>query len=282
MREMNQEVLRRQNSVCPVEVSERWTKWAKSLAERRWQTPARLGVLAMTVIQPPIHFYLRCQRWQSYAWRLCPQVNLSIAPILRETIWKESPVLQQKQVNDGSFVGNNQKEPAVHKQNQWGQATPVISFASAHDRHGFTSRDIARGGEEPIGASITRVWDTPLRKVFERIDEIESVKRLRRQSWLTHDSLQILQRVVHQGQRVEVKSQEVTAVRHLLQRQLDRPALDLNQTSFAHQSNSETNRRSWPQATSAPAINIEQLTDQVVKQIDRRLLAWRERTGRVF
>jgi hypothetical protein len=30
-----------------------------------------------------------------------------------------------------------------------------------------------------------------------------------------------------------------------------------------------------------PAFNIEQLTDQVMRQMDRRMTAWRERRGRI-
>jgi hypothetical protein len=31
----------------------------------------------------------------------------------------------------------------------------------------------------------------------------------------------------------------------------------------------------------SPAINVNTLADQVMRQLDRRLMAWRERTGRI-
>jgi len=35
----------------------------------------------------------------------------------------------------------------------------------------------------------------------------------------------------------------------------------------------------WPQQ--APPINVDVLTNQVMRQIDRRITSWRERTGRI-
>jgi hypothetical protein len=32
---------------------------------------------------------------------------------------------------------------------------------------------------------------------------------------------------------------------------------------------------------SMPGVNLEQLTDQVMRQMDRRMTAWRERHGRI-
>ena len=37
----------------------------------------------------------------------------------------------------------------------------------------------------------------------------------------------------------------------------------------------------WPSRAEAPPINVEQLTDQVLKNLDRRLIASRERLGRI-
>jgi hypothetical protein len=33
--------------------------------------------------------------------------------------------------------------------------------------------------------------------------------------------------------------------------------------------------------TAMPAIDLEQLTDHVMRQMDRRMTAWRERRGRI-
>jgi hypothetical protein len=46
------------------------------------------------------------------------------------------------------------------------------------------------------------------------------------------------------------------------------------------QSASRANRGTFA-AEAAPALNLESLTDQVVRQIDRRMVAWRERMGRI-
>jgi hypothetical protein len=49
--------------------------------------------------------------------------------------------------------------------------------------------------------------------------------------------------------------------------------------SFASQMVRET--RDWPQRQNAPAIDVDQLTDQIIRQIDSRATAWRERLGKV-
>jgi hypothetical protein len=43
---------------------------------------------------------------------------------------------------------------------------------------------------------------------------------------------------------------------------------------------SVTSRAAWPTPAPSP-VNVEALTSQVIQQIDRRLLAYRERMGRV-
>ncbi|MEO7143708.1 MAG: hypothetical protein ABI165_09425 [Bryobacteraceae bacterium] len=37
----------------------------------------------------------------------------------------------------------------------------------------------------------------------------------------------------------------------------------------------------WLKTPAAPTVNVEQLTDQVIRQIDNRMIAWRERMGKV-
>jgi hypothetical protein len=333
MREMIREVLGWHRPLWSGRAPGRCTRWARSLAERHGQIPFRHRAVTMTLVRPMANLYLLCQRWQSHAWRLCPQINLSIAPILREPIWKEFPVLRNNQINSGSFRGH-WKDLSVLQRDQVDQVNPgsftgnrpifrnslavihdrdvfdsldIVPFvqrdqgdqahagpftrnraiflnplAAIYDRDVFGSRDIAVRGEELFGATPAYGWRAPLRRVFERMDEVESVTRLHLQSLLTQRSLQILRRVVHQGQRVEEKKQHVTVARQVLQHQKDRPAAAPEPTTFAPQSSMGANPQAWPHVASPPGINIEHLTEQVVRQIDRRLLSWRERTGRMF
>lgn len=246
-----QEIRRWQPMIRSGQFTGRWTNWARSLAERHGRISFRHGALDMRVVEPLAQLYLLCQRWQSYAWKLCPQIKLSIAPILRETIWQGSPVLQPSQAHYP--VEANHKRGAAADSN----------------------------GENParLIAALAPSFPAPLRQVLHRLNEIESVARWHRQTLLVEESRQILQRVVQQRQRVEEKMQRPTIVRQQPQNlafaEAEREVMETQSRTRAHPP-------AWPQAASSPAINLEQLTDQVVRQIDRRLVAYRERMGKPF
>jgi hypothetical protein len=56
------------------------------------------------------------------------------------------------------------------------------------------------------------------------------------------------------------------------------PAMPTNQRPFV----TTAAGQSWRQDTSPPpAIDLERITDQVVRQLDRRVVALRERLGKV-
>src|SRR5262245_49555250 len=114
------------------------------------------------------------------------------------------------------------------------------------------------------------------------MDEIESVTRLHRQLLLSQETLQIPRRVVQQGVRVEERNHSTTVVRDFQYLQHHTIPRSTGVERTAPESRTGTDSRKWPPAPTPPAINIEHLTEQVVQRIDRRIIAWRERTGRVF
>jgi hypothetical protein len=129
-------------------------------------------------------------------------------------------------------------------------------------------------------------WRVPLKGVFGRADADViariTVSRLHRESSVAHESLRILQRVVDQRHRAEERTQ-----RTILVHKYDdvRPGVTTAETEAMVKQSPRGLRVGMPgmaQVGSPPAIDIEKLTDQVVRHIDRRIVAHRERMGRVF
>lgn len=247
--------------------SQRWTRWTRSLTERHGRIPLRHGARAMILFQPLARLYLHCQRWQSHAWKLAPQINLAIAPILRQTVWKERPVLPP------AYAGVNARRiasPSVQARGQAGNRVIFLNpLGSSSGRSTFSNREI--GGRD--GA--------PWQQVFGRADRINGVLQVNRSSLLVEESLRILRRVVHERQRVEERMQSSTVARQLVQHHQDRPSA-AERTAMESQPLTKAGTRTWPQAASAPAINLDQLTEQVIRQLDHRLIAYRERMGKLF
>ncbi len=266
MREMIQEIRRWQKPIEPGKLAERWTGWAQSLAERHRRISFRHGALAMILFQPLAQVHLLCPRWQSQAWKLSPQINLAIAPILRPAVWKEHPILPPAYAG---VMDRRIAAPSVQARGQSGDRVIFLSpLRSSSDRSAISNREA--GGRDRA----------PLQQVFGRADGINGVSRLHRPSLLVEESLRILRRVVNERQRVEERISRAPLAQQLLQPRQTSAAAE--RAAMQSQTLTKAGTRTWPPTTSAPAINLEQLTEQVIRQLDNRLIAYRERMGKVF
>lgn len=287
MNTMRQDVQRRPLPKQPDAPAERWSRWARSLGERHGRIALRHGPLAFTLAEGPRSISLRSQRWESYAWRLCPQINLAIGVVLRETVragtsllWSPPAQLELRQV---ILPGDDASAVRLQSRNRLG----------SHDRPHATGLE----REQPHALrSISAMRLTPLGSVFSRLDPrgtaIHSHQRLSAPA-----SLQLARRVVEDRQRVEVRTPSTTVVRqqqHITTTEAERgmiaPQSRMSTSAPAEsevgqsasllpdwRSNARARADAWP---AAPAINIEQLTEQVVRQLDHRLMAYRERRGK--
>jgi hypothetical protein len=78
------------------------------------------------------------------------------------------------------------------------------------------------------------------------------------------------------------ESRENTKAGFVSQRPSQAHALAQNEQTKPDPSRPRSSAPAWPQAATSPVINVEQLTDQVLRQIDRRFVAYRERMGKPF
>jgi hypothetical protein len=126
---------------------------------------------------------------------------------------------------------------------------------------------------------------SPLQLMFQRVYKVNDFVHSYHRRNITQESIEALARaVVHRTQRIEQRSVETVPLVTRKNISAQEAAVTENPinavTNIPNFSGASTH--SWTGNTSlAQSINIEQLTDQVVKQIDRRIIAARERMGRI-
>jgi len=137
---------------------------------------------------------------------------------------------------------------------------------------------------------------TLLHLVFQRLHQTDEFIRLRSPERIIDGAQTLARRVARQSQRVEEMTSGPTA---LVTRQM--PTLTAHQAAATVMTAEQATIRgmteqttggfpapptvhtaSWrPNAAPMAAVNIEHITDQVMRQMDRRMTAWRERRGRI-
>jgi hypothetical protein len=258
--------------------SNRWTGWAQSVRERHGRILLRHHGVGMALAQPPERLYVSCQRWEHAAWTLCPQIHLAISPILRQTVWRGAPVLPMPQAcpaspRPPSLIG--QRAPAQQPAERWA-----------------VERDLADvnplGEQQPLVLpALDTDWHMPLKRVFARVNvedvhETVTVSQVTRQSLVAQQSLQMLRRVVEERQRVEAWERRAIMTRQQKEVTPVVTAAEAREVVMHSPRGPRVGGSGITQTASPPAIDLEQLTEQVVRHIDSRIVAHRERLGRPF
>jgi hypothetical protein len=278
MSDLLQEVQRWQKLERAAASSDRWTGWAQSMIGRYGRLLPRHHGVAMTLAQPPELLYMSCQQWEHAAWTLCPQINLAISPILRQTVWRGAPTLPMAQAR---LVSPKPPSPigqrAPTQQAGAGQALddnlPAVHPPAEHQTLVFPAPDPG--------------WHAPLKRVFARtqvedVHESVTVSHVTRESLFERQSLQILRRVVEERQRVEAWVRGTIVTRQQQEWTSVVTAAQAREVVTHSPRGPRVGAPGMAQVASSPSVDIEQLTDQVVRHIDRRIVAHRERMGKAF
>ncbi len=248
----------------------RWTTWAKSMAARHERFTARQGRLVMTLLEPLRMSVSINWRYESFAVAVFPRIQISIGGILNEL---------------GSRTSENRTVTRMTRMKE--------RFWTEHDHFQFarveqstnrnTSEIRTHQRREILGHTHAiridpRVTQSPVLRVFARFEERDPGVMLRKLLY-ENESQKVIERVSREHLRVEqrtrgdmvIKTQtKPAAVAGEGHRELE--------TQFA--STATTRGPSWPEKP--PEINVEQLTEQVIRRIDHRITAYRERLGRAF
>jgi hypothetical protein len=232
----------------------------------------------MRVAEARAPIFWRSQRWQQVAWALAPQIHLAISPLLRVTAAGGAPMLGPGLTQTiflqpaPSAIERQGTQPAMENRQRIEARSPT-----------------PLGNRQRIEARPP----TPLELVLQRVEVSEAATHLNR-TLVANESVQIVQRLSEAWQRVEVRPPRAMVTPWLNEtapaaepgasfdspRPLPRNARfkQANDDGFSARGRQMEAESSWPPAP--PAINLDQLTDQVMRQIDHRLIAYRERLGK--
>jgi hypothetical protein len=293
--------------------SNRWFGWAVSLWEQFGLRFTSNRPPAMTLARPQSFSDLLYSRWVFTSYKFYPQVNLSILPILRESAWRDHPALRPGWSGDGKAmatrpgIGHLASRPATNGADilRSGSFIPEarrhVKTSSASDESGANESGANESGAPSSSGSLAmcvrilsredgsrahrmRRSSAPIHLVFRRLYEAEQSKTARSAAGIAETVQALAQRVLVQTERVE---QKITASRAAV--------LPQSQPVFVRQPAPvrvaaedhpyETFNRGaepWTQdALHNPAVDIGQITDEVIRQIDQRATAWRERMGKI-
>jgi hypothetical protein len=250
----------------------RWATWARSMAARHERFTARQGRLVMTLLEPLRMSVSINRRYESFAVAVFPRIQVSIGGILNEL---------------GSRTSENKTVTRMTRiEERFG-----FGFGATHDQftlekqigNHHTSEITTHQRREVLGHTHAirinpRVTQSPVLRVFARFEQRDPGVMLQKLLY-ENESQKVIERVSREHLRVEqrtrgdmvIKTQpKPAAVVEDRRRELE--------TQFA--STSKTRGPSWPEKP--PEINVEQLTEQVIRRIDHRITAYRERLGRAF
>lgn len=284
------EVLRWQSQTRLSKTPDRWTGWVYSIIRRYLRIPLLYRTLVMVLTQPAVPLYVLCERWEHHAWRLYPKINLAIGLIL-QTIGKYSPMNKEVHVKQPSEV-----KPGGYNRSE------VRSFSSTKV---FYVRDTARRGHVwPELNSLTQEkthefnppdgsWQAPLKQLLARMNMRDSLTFLSH-GLIEQENYKILRRVVRERRRVEeginrntngtfaIPTKPSVPEMIVVRKQKDFISVDADRTEIESQHTPGTGARMVSQTSSPPTINVEQLTEYVIRRIDHRIRAHRERKGKAF
>ena len=252
--------MKRRNTIrkLPV-IASRWSIWATQLTARlaRWTD---FSGLALTV---PLQGLARTlllvqQRWLSSYVQVQPRLNLSISSSNRQNFGSNN--VYASQLTLLKFLP---------RESQLGSTRQSLFM----NRRGLTSGFAPQKGSQPaMTLALARTTSEHLSTTLNRY------LSLRRRDDVTEFSRLITQ---HTQRQVDVFMNRpplalpVTAANRIAPRQVAWEAMP-ETSSFKRQGSFNA-----PPEMVPPSLNVELLADQVLKQIDRRVIARRERMGQI-
>ena len=245
----------------------RWIRQAAELCARRMPGTLAYNFPRLEFLRQAAASYRVNYQWQRFVARFYPQIHLAIQPLLRKTLWADQ---------------NAHRVPSEYA---LASAQRFFPRRSASEAVGFKASASLNSQAMTYQANSRRPkWDS-----IEHATAL--AERLRRytmrQVEVNESNLElIVRRLAHQMQRVEerlpgvpqrVVRMPAPAVIAAERQEMPEPERFLRRAK----GQDTVNEAPWARAATAPSLSIEQLTDQVIRQIDSRVIAMRERMGRI-
>lgn len=269
--------LARRNRFARQTVASRWASWARALAGRHTLFASWPRASKMVYIQAggPVEFHTHSTRLSLGVY---PRINLAIQPILRELISRPAKRLRG---NGGMAAAGPSPGPLV-----------LLRQMNARERlrdlngPGAASSLERRDTTSIFSSEVDRtISPRGLSLVFRRLARPDELARASGGADAVHRSAeQIALRVIEQSRRIEQRAPAVSAVvaRQARQASPQSPQAAITTAGAADTAPAVkgTQFGQWPgQPSELPDAVVEQLTERVIRQIDRRVIAHRERMG---
>lgn len=265
----------------------RWSQWARSMSGRHRQVISKHRFVVMTLLRRMVPLYFSSHRWELKAWSIFPRINLAIDVRPRAFIFKSSSLAKAAKAQRALQIDHSRREVTrlVEKSLELQQATIRQQRGEQGTATGRTKR------ETIVVTPVLNVADsygqTALERVFRRLVVRESETHTK--GILTKEALNIVHRVTEERRRVEEQSHTATVLRQqrvvsLSQEQMNElNGRSTNQVSAVDRFGSNVrNAETMPPPFMTPNLSLQQLTDHVIRQIDDRIIAHKERMGKLF
>lgn len=257
----------------------RWTQWAQSMSARHERFTMRRNPLAMTLLEPLRLSFSITQRRENFALSLFPRIRISVAAILQQLEREEyHSLIQNTSRSYPVRMLRDSHTPASLKF----AVNPAPPNGAAENTHTHTSSTSSESRSFTTEKYTERqLLRSPVTLLFARVQrEHHGVVTLTK-LLVEHDSRTLAERVLREHSRVEQRSRSDLVIRQ--QSPSAAAAARGQQQSVALEkqfASTRTHTHSWPDKP--PEINVDQLTEQVIRKIDHRITAYRERLGRAF
>lgn len=267
----------------------RWSQWARSMSGRHRQVVSKHRFVVMTLLRRTVPLYFSSHRWELKAWSIFPRINLAIDVRPQSFIFKTSPLSRAAQaqrilqVNSDRFEVKRLVEKSLELQQarRIGQERGDIGTAT-----GRTERETI-----VVTPSIINVAEVSgrraLDRVFRRLVVRESETHLK--GIVRREALNIVRRVTEEHRRIEERSETATVLRQQQPVSLNQEQMnEITGRSTTYGSvldrfgSNVRNADAMPTPFMTPNLNLQQLTDHVIRQIDDRIIAYKERMGKLF
>ena len=258
-----------------------WTAWARSLIDRYQPVKQPHNSLDMALVHPFITIRLIRERWLVATRELRPHINLFLNPKLGVSRWHLSDVVNRfGDVRNESYVRATSLTLAGASPHASDLPVNQDSYAGEPDLTTRLSSSIAQhlnaaGLERDVRELVTT-----------RRRAIDETSRIRTSQLILENANALAQRLLTHTRRVEKRIEELAEltlrrISSTVERQTasDKSAADESaaQARLAAYQGAATSMQAEP---GARGIDVDQLTDRVIRELDRRVVAVRERMGR--
>lgn len=247
---------------------DRWTSWAQAMSARHERFMMRRGYLVMTLLEPLRMSVAINQRRESFALSVFPRIQVSVGQILQQIAPAQFRSFVQ---NSSLMVAGDRQEWRLLKQSvQSNRAVKLSHSTTTHNLQEFNS--VVAAHEE-----VKKFYQSPVARLFARVQRDHQGVVMLQKLLVEHDRRTTAERVVREHSRVEQRRHSDIVIRQ--QNPPSTPAEDRKNVTLEKQIvAAKTHTHSWPDK--APEINVDQLTEQVIRKLDHRITAYRERLGR--